>query len=270
MLGQRRGWDGAGGGGSDLGRRMPSPNNTDLASLAWCPGGVITGIERGRGRSKPVAVSLDGVVVCQLARTVVEQAGLEVGQCLSHEDLRLLIEQDSQYRARDKALRLLAVRDRACREMEQKLAAAGFSAAIVAGTVGWLVERGLLDDVRFASQFAAEKRRLGWSTRRIRNELLRKGVEREAIDQVLAGGVDTPDTFGGGATGVTELEVAVALARRRFGREFGSDAAAATRKVVGFLARRGFDWDDIQKAMRLLAEDARQDETPLDPDSLSN
>lgn len=160
------------------------------------------------------------------------------------------MEQDVTERAREKALRLLATRERSRREIEQKLLASGFVSSTVALVTDWLLERGYLDDRRFAVHYLEEKRRSGWSTRRIRSELIRRGVRREEVDEVLA----AETAVCGDSAG--ELDVALTLVRRRFGQEFASDPQTATRRVAGFLARRGFDWEDISRVLQLLAEEA--------------
>ena len=94
---------------------------------------------------------------------------------------------------------------------------------------------------------SAEKQRGGWGPRRIRAELAAKGVERSVVDETLASldEAGSPASEEGGAA----LEQTV---RKRFARQFATDPEAAERRLAGFLARRGYDWDTIGRLSRML------------------
>jgi SOS response regulatory protein OraA/RecX len=44
--------------------------------------------------------------------------------------------------------------------------------------------------------------------------------------------------------------------RRRFGAQFAAEPQAAERRLAGFLARRGYDWDTIGRLARTLRDEA--------------
>ena len=46
------------------------------------------------------------------------------------------------------------------------------------------------------------------------------------------------------------------LVRRRFGAQFATDADAAERRLTGYLARRGYDWETIARVSRELRAEA--------------
>jgi len=221
--------------------------------------GVITSLAATRGRPDRVIVRIDGAKAFDLATAVVEQAGLHVGDLLSEEAQAGLIARDGPFRARDRALGLLALRDRSRGEVEARLKMAGFAPEVVSDAVAWLLGLGYLDDERFVAHYSAEKVRSGWGSRRIRAELLRKGVERRLVDEAL-------NSESEGVAAAEGLEAAVALARRRFGQQFERDPAAAGRRLAGFLARRGYDWDTINAVARTLAAEAGDAPVESDPD----
>jgi regulatory protein len=195
-------------------------------------------------------VYLDGRLGLDLAAVVVDQAGLRCGDRLSADRQSELSELDVPYRARERALRLLGLRDRSRRELERRLHQAGFSPEVVAETLLWLSDLGYVDDRRFAGAYAAEKRRTGWGSARVRAELAGKGVERSLIDEVLA---DTEPPPGGRLQGEDVLEQ---LVRRRFSAQFAADPDDAERRLAGFLGRRGYDWDTIGRMTRMLRAEA--------------
>jgi regulatory protein len=130
----------------------------------------------------------------------------------------------------DRALRLLAVRPRSRREMESRLRSAGFDAVMVAEEVARLEEVGLLDDERFAQEFAEQAlgRRLS-GRRGVASSLAARGVSRPLIERALQ------DVEG------DEDARAVELARSRASRLRGLAPEVAYRRLVSFLARRGYE-----------------------------
>ena len=134
--------------------------------------------------------------------------------------------------------------------MERRLKELGFGQEVIAETTAWLEGLGYLDDGRFAQHYAAEKLRTGWGPRRISAELARKGVARGLVDEVL-------DAEGENAQAAIEgNEALLRLLRRRFGAQFATDADAAERRLAGYLARRGYDWETIARAARELRAEA--------------
>lgn len=211
--------------------------------------GVITRLTPKRSRSDRVTVHLGGSAAFDVAAGLVDRAALHVGDALTMEDQKRLLEADAPYRAREKALALLAVRERSRHEIELRLQRAGFEPGVVADTLGWLEGLDYLDDRRFVERYVSEKLANGWGERRVRAELLRRGVERRVVDE----GVGALTEKGAGAQ---DLEMVTALARRRFGRQFAVDPETGKRRLAGFMARRGYDWDAIRTVTGVLASEA--------------
>jgi regulatory protein len=214
--------------------------------------GVITSLVAKSGRSDRVAVYLDGCRAFDVAAGVADKAGLRAGEVLTVDQQRRLAEEDAPFRARERALGLLSLRDRSRREIETRLKTAGFEPEVISDTVGWLEGLGYVDDARFAAHFTGEKLKSGWGPQRIRVELLRKGVERRVVDEELSSEAHSDRLADEGLENVT------ALARRRFGRQFMEDPVAAERRLAGFLARRGYDWDAIHTVARALSPETAE------------
>ena len=130
--------------------------------------------------------------------------------------------------AKDRALRLLAVRWRSREELRRRLAGAGFEEIEVDGALRDLEGAGLIDDVRFAGEVVRSQAggRLA-GDRSIRTALRRQGVAAEVAESALARAGD-------------ELERAVALADRRAARLAHLGVEAAHRRLFGLLVRRGY------------------------------
>jgi regulatory protein len=129
--------------------------------------------------------------------------------------------------------------------MESRLRSAGFDAEMVAEELVRLQEVGLLDDERFAQEFAehALGRRLS-GRRAVASSLAAKGVSRPLIERAL-------QDLGG-----DEDARAAELARSRASRLLGAAPEVAYRRLVSFLARRGYEGS---VARRAAASALRQD-----------
>jgi regulatory protein len=114
--------------------------------------------------------------------------------------------------------------------MESRLRSAGFQAEVVAEELARLEEVGLLDDDRFAQEFAEHElgRRLS-GRRAVASSLAAKGVSRPLIDRALQDVESDEDAR------------AAELARSRATRLRGLAPEVAYRRLVSFLARRGYE-----------------------------
>jgi regulatory protein len=137
----------------------------------------------------------------------------------------------------ERALGALASKERTVAEVERWLAERDFPPPRVAAAVSRLIEDGALDDERFASRFAEDKRELrGWGPDRIREALAARGLEPALIEAALA--EDAP---------ASQLERAVTLLERR-GVPPHDDASRG--RALAFLARRGYDSELAYEAVR--------------------
>ncbi|TAH47566.1 MAG: recombination regulator RecX [Betaproteobacteria bacterium] len=141
----------------------------------------------------------------------------------------------SETSLRERALRYLAQRDHSRTELARKLAAHG-SAAEVAEVVARMGELGLQSDRRFAEAWVRSKA-VRFGAARLRNELGRRGVERELVDEALAAECVE-----------SELERARAVWRAKFGAP-PADAREWARQAR-FLQTRGFATDVIRKLLK--------------------
>jgi len=144
----------------------------------------------------------------------------------------------------ERALRLLSVRARSGRELETRLLRAGFPADEVRDEMARLEAVGLVDDEGFAREVVEHElsnRRSG--RRAIVSRLMAKGVPRDAIDHAL-------EEAGGDSDEARALE----LARARSHRLAALSPEQAFGRLVGYLARRGYDPQVARAAARTALE----------------
>lgn len=139
----------------------------------------------------------------------------------------------------ERALGLLAVRPRSRHELRQRLVRAGFDPTEVEEELARLEGVGLVDDDRFAEELVehAVGRRLE-GRRSVASSLMAKGIDRGTIDRTLEG------------VGSHDGSRAVELAKLRVGRLRSIPPEAAYRRLVSFLARRGYDGAVARAAAR--------------------
>lgn len=135
-----------------------------------------------------------------------------------------------------RALGLLVRREHSRKELTRKLAARGVASDEAQAAVARMTDEGWQSDDRFAEQLVRSRANNGQGPIRIRAELAMHGLDRDAVAVAM-------DTYDG-----DWAENARDLVRRRF--PGGADDLAVRRKAADFLARRGFDGDQIRAAVR--------------------
>jgi regulatory protein len=136
---------------------------------------------------------------------------------------------------RERALRHLARRDHSRAELARKLAGHG-EAAEVEAVIERMAELGLQSDSRYAEAFV-RSRAARFGSNRLRSELSRRGVDRELIDEAIAGECVE-----------SEADRARAILHSRFSAA-PADAREWARQAR-FLQARGFAPELIRKLLK--------------------
>jgi regulatory protein len=147
--------------------------------------------------------------------------------------------------ALEAALRALAARERTEHELRAFLERRRVDSEVIDDVVLAVVAEGLVDDAGYARRFAEDRRLLDrWGNERIARDLVRRGVERELVDQAIAGhGRDE------------EMAVAIELLDRRFPLPFDGDRERD--KAWRMLVRRGYEPEVAYSAVRRHEQDLR-------------
>lgn len=142
--------------------------------------------------------------------------------------------------ARAYALRLLAQRSYPVAGLRRKLLAKEFSAEDTDAVISRLVESGLLNDATFAAAYARAKlSSSSASPRRVRQHLARKGIPSGIADSAVENVIREEEI---------DVEATLERVARKKVASFGDlEAHVKKRRLLGFLARRGYDLDDIRR-----------------------
>jgi regulatory protein len=137
------------------------------------------------------------------------------------------------------ALDLLAARAYSVADLRRKLLRKEFSTDEVEQAIERLLSNGLLDDQKYAV-----------ARRRIKQELWRKGIAGAAADAAVDSVMEDEDF---------DAEVAIErVARKKLASLGDLDDMVRRRRLYGFLARRGYDLNEINSVVdRLVPRSAR-------------
>lgn len=140
----------------------------------------------------------------------------------------------------DYALNLLSARAYTTRNLRRKLVQKEFEADEVDATIERLTASGLLDDRKYAAEFARYRLVVrGSSARRVEQDLARRGIDRETAKAALQGVMEDEP--------VDALSAIDRLARKKLLSLDGLDPEVKRRRLFGFLARRGYELEDIKR-----------------------
>ena len=132
--------------------------------------------------------------------------------------------------ARAYAFLLLKFRLRSENELKARLRQKGFSEELAGSTVGFLKDKEFIDDQVFARGWVSLRLKRPWGLRKIKQELLQKGLAEEIIQDALAQAKEH----------YNESQIVRQLAKQRFSKFKGIDPLKAKARVYGYLMRRGF------------------------------
>jgi regulatory protein len=191
---------------------------TRLKALARRPGFVTVFVDEARFAVLPI----------EEVRGLGLREALELDEP-AREALETAAERGKAY---DAAVKLLAVRGRSTQEIVERLRRKGLRKDAVAHAIGRLESEGLLNDAAFAREYAQTRISRGFGRARIAADLSRKGVSRHDAELAVA--------EAGGDDEQGRRERLLALARKRAGQLKGVHREVARRRLIGYLARRGY------------------------------
>lgn len=215
---------------------------------------AITDIKEAVRDQDRLNIYIDGKFFCSLALSQVVDLKLKIGRVLTDEELvelkrasefgklyqraleYALLRPHSQKELRDylkkKTLsRTIRVKNKKTGEYQTKLKE-GFDASLVEPVLARLIERGYVDDERFARLWVENRSvRKGVSQKKLRLELQAKGVAQDIIENCLSEGVRNEQE---------ELAKVIARKAKKYPDE---------QKLIQYLLRQGFNYSDILDAL---------------------
>lgn len=197
---------------------------------------VITALEPDARRPGTLRVEVDGVRFGAVPQELARAAGLTVGRTVEGElQERLTAAADAEGAFRT-LLRALERRSFARADLGRRLVRKGHPRPAVEAALERAQGLGLLDDAAFALDYVQTRAARGRGPSRLTRDLMAMGVERGHIDRALA--AEWPE-------GSDRSDVPMALATRRAAQLGDLPRTVKRRRVLAYLARRGFAGHDI-------------------------
>lgn len=208
--------------------------------------GTVTRLVAQQRRPDRVSVYLDGAFAFGVHQDVVVEFGLLKGTRLTVAEQQRILGAEQRAAAKQTAFAYLAGRPRTEQEVRRRLQRKDFDEDAVEHAVERLYALHYLDDAAYARSFARERfQSKGYGPQRIRSDLMRRGVDRHLIDEVLATLRDEEDL----------VAEARAQAERRWPRlACEPDPRKRKKKLADYLLRRGYTYETVFRVVDEVAD----------------
>lgn len=214
---------------------------------------TITGITEHPRKPGRYVVQVDGNEFATVGAELLAETKMRIGVVVDDALAARLQDASEDTAMYDRALNLLSFRARSSRELQRRLTEKGGSRERADRVIERLRLAGLVNDADFARQLTRSKLAGGASRRRVHQELFKRGVAREVADEAVAEVAEDE--------GVTDADSIERVARKKWRTLRDVDDETRRRRLYGFLARRGFNSDDVSRVVRQLAgEDSESGE----------
>jgi len=204
---------------------------------------VVTALTPDPRLAGAVRVELDGLPFATVAAATVAAEGLAPGRLVDQavrERLSSAADEEAAFRT---ALRALERRPFARADLARRLQRKGHPHEAVAAALDRAAAMGLVDDSKYAANYVETRAARGRGPSRLTRDLLAMGVERRIIDRALAAHAQE------GAPGAV---LPVALATRRAAQLGDLPRAVKRRRLLAFLARRGYSGYEVGEMVKRL------------------
>jgi len=211
----------------------------------------ITKIEKQKRRQNFYSLFLDGKYAFRLHKDVLFDLKWKIGQEVNQQEIKRVTRLEQLKEARDYAFLLLSYRGRSCQEITERLLRKKYEREIIQEVVEELKRLHYLDDRAFAIEWVESRLKEKRGKILIRRELLKKGIEKEVIDDSIS------ESFEKIAS--NEDELAWQAIERKIPRYQKLEKSKAYRRIKDFLIRRGFSIDTTENTLNKFFQNYRKD-----------
>lgn len=194
---------------------------------------------KSQKNGKRVNVYLDGVFGFGIDLDNLVLSHIKIGTELTDEEVQKIVRKAEFQKTLDRLLRFATMRPRSEKEIDEYLKRKKVHESMWRDLFEKLKHFELLDDAKFAKWWVDQ--RLAFkkiSSKVLKLELLRKGIKKETIENVLE---ETP---------IDEKKMAMELLQKRAYKWEKLDPKTARQKKFQYLAGKGFDWEVITEILK--------------------
>ena len=197
----------------------------------------------GKGRYE---VYVNGEIAFVLYKGDLARYDLHAGEELEEDTRRQILEETLYKRAVNRVLFLLQSKDYTYHELEDKLRQGRYPSSVVDGALEEVQSYGYINDANYAQRYVEcylERKSLG----KIKQELIRRGIDRDTVDAAIEEGRRAQ---GEAEENIEQMQIRRLLEKRHFDAET-ADQKEKDRQYA-FLMRRGYSSSDIMAVFREL------------------
>lgn len=191
----------------------------------------IKGSQRSKGR---FLVRLEGGDTLRVTEDELLRFGLSAGMELDGDTLKVLRASAKASSAKAAAAELIGSRALSRKELTRRLVRKGNDEADARAAADWLEGIGAVNDSEYAAALARHYGGKGYGPARVREELRRRGIDRELWDGALE---EMPESE----------EILDQLIQKKCKGDLSDPKEI--KRISGALMRRGFGWSEVKAAM---------------------
>jgi regulatory protein len=196
---------------------------------------------KSAGKVSKVNVFIDNEYAFWLFPNEIRIYSLDEGVEIDSKTYNEIIQEVILNRAKKKALSILKFMDRTEQELKNKLSEAGYTENIIHEVLDYVCSYGYINDERFATAYITARKN-NKSKIILRMDLLRKGIKKEIIDNVIHKEYENDENEDPELTAIKK-----AIAKKNI------DPANLTweekQKLLSSLYRKGFEIDKINRVL---------------------
>ena len=180
-------------------------------------------------------IFVDDAFFCSISELQLSLLSLSVGQDLSEDQKLELLDNSATIKTYNRALYYLKYGPRSEKQMKNYLSQKGYEDKYIDRAITTLIKDGYINDTVLAQSFVDDRQLFRpRSLSQLRVELIKKGIDRDIIDQTLMG-IDSD----------SQLESIKAVAAKKYKQSRYKDL----EKLTQYLQRQGFKYSDIKTAL---------------------
>ena len=205
---------------------------------------VLKVVKKGKN---DVTIQLDDDKYLILKLEVFLKSGLKKGDEISEDRFSFLIKQNKLFYIKQKAFRLLGRRQHSSSELRRKLWNKDYEQKLIDEVIEDLSKNGYIDDTEFIRVFVAEKSKTkNWSRKRIKSELIKRGLDSKLIDKILSEQYSESDYDNASTVAKKKVEV---LTKRNLEKK------ELRTKLSTYLFSKGFDYEVIKDVVNQILKE---------------
>ncbi|OGD97516.1 hypothetical protein A3A49_02990 [Candidatus Curtissbacteria bacterium RIFCSPLOWO2_01_FULL_38_11b] len=213
----------------------------------------VTSVEPQKKRKDRLNIFLDGAYAFSLDTPTVLKNNIKTGKQLSQKEIQVLLKENETAKLVDLALNYLSFRPRSQKEIQDYLVKKiaqreniKFAKAKESKLIGKCIEKltkyKYIDDVEFAKWWTESRSKANpKGARLIKLELLRKGIDKDVIDEILE-------------KNLNQKELAYKAIQKKLKSWQQLPKVEFKNKAYRYLASRGFEFDEIRQTVAQLEQ----------------